>query len=606
MSSRPIALIAGLCASWSTGALAQGAPSPERLGPVFVTATRTPQLVTSLLSDVRAIDAEQIAAAGQSTLTELLQSQAGIEIVANGGPGQPSGVFLRGTNTNHVVVLVDGVRINSATSGTTAFENIPVNEIDRIEILRGPASSLYGADAIGGVIQIFTKQGGNRLSASAGIGTWRTQRYAANVARDFGATRLSVQAGYEDSLSFPATNEHNAFLFNPERDPYRNKNAGLNLSHDWAAGHTLTARALVSEGDTHFDSSPTTQDVNRQRLSTYAVESRDTFGSWQSSLRVARGTDDSTITGLFPGTFRTDQDQATWQNDLALPAGTATAGLEYRRERVDSTTTYTQTSRDIRSIFAGYSGGFDAHLLQVSGRHDDNSQFGGVDTGNLAYGYRITPELRLTAGVGNAFKAPSFNDLYFSSVFFAGNPNLKPERARNYELAAYYDGKGQRVGLTWYENRIHDLIAVDPTFTMVVNVNQARIRGGTAYYGTDVAGYRVRAEITHHDPIDLATGKQLVRRAKDFGNVTVDKDAGQWTLGGELVASGPRFDAADNNEASRMGGYALLNLRASYTLWRNFALAVRWNNVLDKVYELARGYNTPRSNGFVEIRYTSP
>jgi vitamin B12 transporter len=605
MPSQPIALIAGLCASWSIGALAQ-IVQPERLGPVFVTATRTSQPVSSLLSDVRMIDAEQIAAAGQSTLTELLQSQAGIEIVANGGPGQVSGVFLRGTNTNHVVVLVDGVRINSATSGTTAFENIPLNEIDRIEILRGPASSLYGADAIGGVIQIFTKQGGNRFTASAGIGTWRTERYAANLARDFGPTRLSVQAGYEDSLSFPATNEHNAFLFNPERDPYRNKNAGLNVSHDWAAGHTLTARVLMSEGDTHFDSSPTTQDVNRQRLSTYAVESRDTFGSWQSSLRVARGKDDSTITGLFPGTFRTNQDQATWQNDLSLPGGTATAGLEYRRERVDSTTTYTQTSRDIRSIFAGYAGGFDAHLLQVSGRHDDNSQFGGVDTGNLAYGYRMTPELRLTAGVGNAFKAPSFNDLYFSSPFFSGNPDLKPERARSYEVAAYYDGKRQRAGLTWYENRIHDLIAVDPTFTTVVNVDRARIRGGTAYYGTDVAGYRVRAEVTHHEPIDLATGKQLVRRAKDFGNVTVDKDVGQWTLGGELVASGPRFDAADNNEASRMGGYALLNLRATYTLWRNFTLAVRWNNVLDKVYELARGYNTPRSNGFVEIRYTSP
>jgi vitamin B12 transporter len=606
MSSKRLTLIAGVCACWSNGAIAQATPTPESLPKVFVTATRTPQPVASLLSDVRAIDAEQIAAAGQSTLTELLQSQAGIEIVANGGAGQPSGVFLRGTNTNHVVVLVDGVRINSATSGTTAFENIPLSEIDRIEILRGPASSLYGADAIGGVIQIFTKQGGDRFAASAGIGTWRTERYAASVARDFGSTRLSVQAGYVDSLSFPATNEHNAFLFNPERDPYRNKNAGLNVSHDWAAGHTLTARVLVSEGDTHFDSSPTTQDVNRQRLSTYAVESRDTFGSWQSSLRVARGTDDSTITGLFPGTFRTDQDQATSQNDLALPGGTATAGLEYRRERVDSTTTYTQTSRDIRSIFAGYSGGFDAHLLQVSGRHDDNSQFGGVDTGNLAYGYRITPELRLTAGVGNAFKAPSFNDLYFSSAFFSGNPNLKPERAHSYELAAYYDGKGQRAGLTWYENRIHDLIAVDPTFTTVVNVDQARIRGGTAYYGADVAGYRVRAEVTHHDPIDLATGKQLVRRAKDFGNVTVDKDVGQWTLGGELVASGPRFDAAENSEASRMGGYALLNLRASYTLWRNFSLAVRWNNVLDKMYELARGYNTPRSNGFVEIRYTSP
>jgi vitamin B12 transporter len=363
---------------------------------------------------------------------------------------------------------------------------------------------------------------------------------------------------------------------------------------------------MVSDARAHFDAGPDSDDLNRRRLATYAVESRDTFGAWESTLRIGRGTDDATVSGSFPSTFRTDQDQATWQNALPVPGGVATAGVEYRREKVASTTAFTQTRRDIRSIFAGYSGAFDRHLLQASARHDDNSQFGAVNTGNFAYGYRITPKLRVTAAAGNAFKAPSFNDLYFSSPFFSGNPDLEPERARNYEAAAYYDGNGQRAGLTVYENRIRDLIAVDSTFTTVVNVNKARIRGATAYYRIDVAGYRIGAEVTHHDPTDLGTGKQLVRRAKTFGSLNLDKEVGAWTLGGELVASGHRFDRADNSPSSRLGGYALLNLRASYALSRDFSVAARWNNVLDREYELVRGFNTPRSNGFVEIRYSSP
>jgi vitamin B12 transporter len=581
------------------------AAQPVRMDPVVVTATRIPQPVSSLLSDVRIIDSTDIANAGNQSLIELLQSQGGVEIATNGGPGQVSGVFMRGTNANHVVVLIDGVRVNSATSGTNAFENIPLNQIERIEILRGPASSLYGADAIGGVIQIFTRREGNRTSLSAGLGTWNTQRYSAGFAREIGTTRLSVQAGYDNTRGFSATNDRNAFSFNPDNDPYRNKNLGANLSHAWAPGQELALRALVSEGTAHFDSGPGSDDVNRQRLATYALESRNQLrANWSSTMRLARGTDDIQTLGSFPGGFRTDQDQVSWQNDIAAAGGQIALGLEYRQENVDSSTDYSLTRRTIRSVFAGYSGALGANLLQASARRDDNSQFGARTTGNLAYGYKITPDWRLSAAAGTAFKAPSFNDLYFVSPFFSGNPDLKPERAASRELAANYDNGTQRAGLTLFHNQIRDLIAVDPTFSTVINVNEAKIRGGTLHMGADAADYRLKAEVTREEATDQATGKLLPRRAKTFGSLSVARIAGPLWVGAEIVASGERFDTVANSPSSRLAGYALLNLRASYALSPAYAVSLRWNNVLDKEYELVRGYNTPGSNMFVSLEYT--
>jgi vitamin B12 transporter len=581
------------------------AAQPVRMDPVVVTATRIPQPVSSLLSDVRIIDSTDIANAGTQSLIELLQAQGGVEIATNGGPGQVSGVFMRGTNANHVVVLIDGVRVNSATSGTTAFENIPLNQIERIEIVRGPVSSLYGADAIGGVIQIFTRQGGNRTSLFAGLGTWNTQHYSAGFAREFGATRLSIQAGYEDTQAFSATNDRNAFSFNPDNDPYRNKNLGANLSHTWAPDQELALRALVSEGAAHFDSGPGSDDVNHQRLATYALESRNKlFADWSSTLRLARGTDDIQTLGSFPGGFRTDQNQVSWQNNIAAGGGQIALGLEYRRENVDSSTDYSLTSRTIRSVFAGYSGVFGANLLQASARRDDNSQFGARNTGNLAYGYRITPDWRVSASAGTAFKAPSFNDLYYVSPYFSGNPELKPERATSRELAANYDNGRERAGLTLYQSQIRDLIAVDPTFSTVINVNEAKIRGGNLHIGADVADYRLKAEVTREEATDAATGNLLPRRAKTFGTLSMARTVGALRFGAEIVASGERFDTVSNSASSRLAGYALLNVRASYAFSTDYAVSVRWNNVLDKEYELARGYNTPGSNVFVSLEYT--
>ena len=600
---------AALCAAGQL-ALSIGsacAADSNALPAVIVTATRTAQPLADTLADVRVIDAQAVRNAGASTLTELLAAHAGVEIAANGGPGQLSSVFIRGSNANHIVLLVDGVRLHSATAGLNAWENIPLAQIERIEVLRGTASSLYGADAIGGVVQIFTRRG-ERTQASVGAGSWRTRDASVGLGREIGSARLSVQAGYSESRGFSATNEGaDALTFNPDTDPYRNKNLGVSLEHEWTAGHRVAGRVLRSEGDTFFDCGPGADDVNRQILASYSLETRHQIAaSWLSMFRVARGIDDSAVAGNCAGSFRTDQDQFGWQNDIQALGGQVVAGAEWRRERVSSDTPFTQTSRVIGAAFAAHSFVVDAHRLSAGLRVDDNSQFGRHTTGRLEYGLQLTQQWRVSGAAGNAFKAPSFNDLYYPLSFgFSGNPNLRPERSRNFEAAVKFGDGAIQGGLVAFENRVRDLIAIDSTFSTVVNVNQARLRGATLNAAIVDPNWYARGEWTHQDAVDTGTGNRLARRARRHASASAGVTPGSWRAGFEWLAQGARFDAVSNAAASRLGGYGLLNAHAAYANTPELSVLVRLNNATDRRYELARGYNTPRRNVYVALEYAT-
>lgn len=579
---------------------------------VVVTATRFPQARSQTLQPVTIITAEDIAASGQQTLLDVLQALGGVEVAANGGFGQPSAIFMRGANPGHTLILVDGMRISSATAGTTAVEHIPLAQIERIEVVPGEMSSLYGSDAVGGVIQIFTKGGRDApaASASAGAGTYSTYALSGGLHRALGETQLSVNAGYFDTAGFDATKPSIPFgQHNPDRDPYRNSSVSAKLSHAPSDLHELGATVFQSEGTTHFDSGASTDDVNRQTLSAYSLYSRNQLtGIWKSLVRLAEGTDDSTVSGSAPGFFTTRQPQLTWQNDIGIGAGTAVVGLEYMTQHVASDTAYNQTYRSIRSAFAGYAGHHGAHSWQLNLRQDDNSQFGNHGTGLAGYAYSVTTALRVRASTGTAFKAPTFNDLYFPGF---SNPNLQPERSRSREAGISYEQGGQRFSATYFDNRISDLIVfvvTDPaTFAGTPeNVDRARIRGTELAYQAFGGPWQLRAKATFQNPVDEASGDLLPRRARQFGSLAVQNARGPWKLGGELVASGARFDRPGEDPAARMHGYALLNLTAAYSVNRSMVLRARWNNVFDREYELVQNFNTPGSNLFVALQYQTP
>jgi vitamin B12 transporter len=566
----------------------------DTVAQVVITANRQPQPRQETIADLVVIDADTLARSAAASLPELLQRQAGIEIAANGGPGQPSALFLRGTNANHVVVLIDGVRVNSATTGTNALEHLPLAQIERIEVLRGPASSLYGADAVGGVIQIFTRSGERAPSARLSLGSDRLRDASAGAGGRSGVTEWSLQVGAQDVRAFSSTNDASAFSFEPDRDPYRHAHAGGKLRHEWQPGHTLGVQLLASDAVTHFDAGPGTDDLNRQRITSVALSSEDRLGErWRSTLRLARGSDHLTTEGAFPGRFDTDQDQLGWQHDIRFDALDLVAGVEWRRESVSGDTAFTQTSRRIGSAYGGASTRLGAHRLEGSLRMDRNSQFGTRTTGRAGYGLDLAPDWRLAASAGTGFHAPSFNDLYFPLTFgFQGNPDLRPERSRGADLALRFQRERTSAALTFFVNRIDDLIAVDPSFSTVVNVNRARIRGATLVAQHAAAAWRVSGEWTWQDPRDIDADTLLVRRARRHGHAGAAYAPGPWEAGLDLTASGARFDSAANTPASRMGGYALVDLFARWSFSRTLAVSGRVRNAGDKRYELAQGYNT--------------
>jgi len=601
-------IIAALVAAAARLALAQSSEDA-----IVVTATRLPQTWSQTLQPVKIITAEDIAQSGQQTVVEVLQGLGGLEIASTGGFGQPSSVFMRGANSGHSLVLVDGMRISSATAGTTAFENVPIAQIERIEIVFGQMSGLYGADAIGGVIQIFTKSGKYTpgASVSVGAGSYDTNSASAGINSKVYNTDFSLNFGYFDTKGFDATkssvppgapNPNN----NPDRDGYRNANFSGKVAQHLDERNEIGFTAFWSDGTAHFDAGPTTDDVNHQKLSAYSVYSRNQINSvWRSMVRAGQSTDDLVVSGAFPGFVRTTQAQLTWQNDVKVGPGTAMAGLEYLAQQVASDTDYAQTHRMIKSAFAGYGGEIEKHALQANVREDSNSQFGDHTTGSLGYAYRLTSEVRLRVGTGSAFKAPTLNDLYFPGF---SNPDLRPERSRSKEAGVNYQFGNNRFSATYFDSRIKDLIVfvvTDPiTFAgMPQNVNQARIKGAELGYDGLFGGLRVGALLVFQNPVDDATGQLLQRRAREHGNFAINYMSGPRKVGTEIVASSARFDSTSEAPNTRMHGYAMVNLTASYTLSQEWLVRARWNNVFNRHYELAQNFNTPGSNVFVALQY---
>lgn len=578
---------------------------------IVVTATRLPQKISQSLQRVTVITAEDLAQSGGQTLAEILQSKGGVEVTANGGFGQPAAVRIRGAESRHTLILLDGMRIDSATTGATALENLPLNQIERIEIVPGALSSVYGSDAVGGVVQVFTKTGkaAPGIYASAGVGSYSTRTAQGGIGSRFGEngdTALNIGFGLLDSAGFSATKSSIPFgQHNPDSDAYRNTNFSARLAQHFSPGHEAGVQLFSSEGRTHFDSGLATDDVNRQTLSTWSLYSRNRITPlWQSLVRLGSGQDKSAISGAFPGSFRTDQDQFTWQNDFFLSNATITAGIEYLQQKVTSTTAYTETQRTVNSLFTGYQRTSGDHSGQINLRHDDNSQFGAHTTGSVGYGYRVNSNLRLRTSVGTAFKAPTFNDLYFPLSFgFSGNPNLRPERSNSRELGLDLNLGAHHFTATYFDNRIDDLIAIDPTFTTLLNLNHTRNQGTEWSYRSEFDGWRLNAQATLQNPKDVTTGKLLVRRAKEYGSVGMDKTIGAAKLGAQWVLSGARFDRAGEVPASRMGGYGLLNLTASYALAKDWTAGARLNNAFDRQYELTQHFNTPGRGVFVSLQY---
>jgi vitamin B12 transporter len=604
---KPLAALFPLFAM--TPALAQQLAS---LDPVMVTATRQAMRTSELLSDVTVIEPEELKQAGHSTLGEILSRQPGIEFTTNGSNGATGSVFMRGTASGHTLVLIDGMRVGSASLGQmSSWSRIPASQIERIEILRGPASSLYGSDAIGGVIQIFTRQGDGpfHVDAEAGAGNYDTYSASAGFSGRQDAWRYSLNASSYSTGGFNSIKNPKNAAYNKDRDGFSDQSLSGSLAYTIAKGHEAGASFFYSDGENKYDSSPKSV-AGKDYRNQLAVSSFSTYlknaltDNWTSTLRVGHSTDDSknTTNGLQSALFRTDQQQYSWQNDIRTGVGNFLLGVERLEQSVTGTGNFRTDERSINSALVGWNGSYQDHRLQANLRYDNNSQFGDKTTGSIAYGYRFTEHWRANVGYGTAFKAPSFNDLYYPLTFgYQGNPNLLPESSRNREAALHYEAGQHHVSLTWYLNQVENLISWSGV-TTPVNIGTARLEGTTLAYEGQVAGFDLNANYNYLDPRDAATGRQLARRASNYGGASVGQHLGPWEWRVELQASDRRFDTDANTR--KLAGYALTNVYGAYKFARDWSVFARVNNLFDRNYELAADYATPGLNAFVGIRYS--
>jgi len=575
---------------------------------VIVTPTRMPQSLDKTIADTTVLDEQEIRDSGAVDVPSLLKNLAGVEFYQSGGVGKQSSLFLRGTNSSHVLVLLDGVRINSATTGATAIDQLMLDQIERIEVVRGNVSSMYGSEAIGGVIQIFTRRakGEPAFNVSGGFGSNSTQRLAAGFGGETGDTTFNVQVSRNKTAGVSAIKPNIVPTVNPDNDGYDNTSLSGNVSHAFNADNSLAASVFQSRGNVQFDNAfgaTPDLDTGKSMLRKYSVASDNRLNSsWKSKLQLAQGTDDyqGYLNGVQSYYIKTNNRQISWQNTLTVnPSGSVLLGLENLSQHVTSDTAYTQTTRTVNSLFAGYTGNYDTHQAQVNIRQDRYSDFGIANTGLLGYAYAMSVAWRATASISTAYKAPTFNDLYYP-VAWGGNPNLQPEHSRNAEIGMHYAADGQRFDAIYFDNRILDLIAGYPS----MNINQARINGLELTYAGKFGDTGVKATLTSQNPRDIKTGQVLLRRANKFANLGVMQQFGTWSVGGEWQYSGKREDYDINTFArTTLASYSLVNLTANYDISKQLKLSLRADNLFDKDYMLAHGYNTLGRTLFVGLNY---
>lgn len=601
---KPLAALLPLLLAAPTQAVEQLAA----LDPVFVTATRQAQRASDVLFDTTVIERDEIRNAGpNATLNDLLARQPGIEINLKGGVGTDSSIFLRGSNNSHALVLVDGIRLGSTTTGYPAWGFIPLEQVDRIEIVRGSCSSLYGSDAIGGVIQIFTKRGDGpfRPFVETGAGTWNTKSLAAGFSGSQDGWRYSLQTSQREGDSYSAIHNPKNSAYNPDKDGYEIRSSSGNLSYAPAKGHEIGVGFLESEGWNRYDSYPKASDFKQsERIFGANIYTRNELTTaWTSTLKLGTSTDSSRqYENHAKGSqIRSEQTQLQWQNDIALPVGMALLAIERVEQGVSGSPNYAEDDRAINSYLVGWTGKFDAHRVQVNVRNDDNSQFGNHTTESLAYGYQLSADWRASVSYGTAFKAPTFNDLYWPG---SGNPNLKPEESENREASVHYETDRHHASLTYYDNEVSELIEWAPVngLWQPSNVAEARLRGLTMAYTGNWGGFRINGSIDLQKPEDTEDDTILRYRARRIAKAGVSRDFGPINIGVEALGSSERYNDAANNQV--LPGYGLVNVFASYRLARDWSIFARANNVFDKEYELVRDYATPERNLFVGIRYS--
>lgn len=588
--------------------------SPQNLPDLLVTATRTETAKNQLAAAATVYTRKDIERLQAKTLPELLSGTAGIDMSQSGGYGKDTNIYMRGTNSDHVLVLIDGIKFGSVTTGTSPFQFIPMDQVERVEIIRGPQSSLYGSEAIGGVIQIFIRKGSQQdkpnVTLDAGGGSYDTYRVAGTVSGKWKNNWYTLGSSQFGSQGFNSRQPISGrFGVNqPDNDGYLNTALNARLGHRFDNNAEIEAFFMRTEGKTEYDGNfqNKTEFVNQV---VGATANFNIVDNWRSILRLGQSRDDGdnfAPDGTFSSRFNSTRWNASWLNEVALSEDhQLIIGSDYRLDQADSSSSFNESSRYDAGIFTElHSRILDDHFINASIRGDKNEAFGEQVTGNFGWRYNGSYGISPFASFGNAFKAPSFNQLYFPGF---GNPSLKAEESTSFEAGL----AGEHDWIEWeiraYHTNIDNLIVTvtNPTtfLSSAENVGRAKIDGIEAEIGTQIMNWNSKLNMNLLSPKNRETNARLPRRAEKTLSYDLSRSFGQFDLGAKVLAQADRFD--DTLNKTKVAGYVTVDLRSAYHLSKNWTLSAKLNNLLNKQYQTVNTFNTADRNFFLSIRYNN-
>lgn len=583
------------------------------LSETVVTATRVPQPLSHLVADVSILDRDTIERSGAVGLAEVLARVPGIEMSRSGGPGSATNLYVRGAESRFTAVFVDGVRIDSQSTGGATWENIPLAQIDRIEVLRGPAGAVYGSDALSGVIQIFTKRGEGAFTPFVGLGfgTYGTQKIEAGFSGSDGPIDYSLGLARQSSDGFNARPTA-VPAQNPDTDGYTQQSFNARMGFQFNPAHRLEATALSSDLNSQYDSVATLNqdDRNLRSLQTLGLNWRAQWSDIYSTRISVTDSRDRYETRPTPFLSLTHLNGYLFQNEFRLGKQLLTAALERKVDQLENASLNRGRSQDALAL--GYGWTSPEHTVQLNARQDQDSEFGTQNTGSAAYAYAFSPKWRASASVGNAFRAPTL----FQRFGDNGVATLQPETSRNTEIGVRYTDGASNWGVVAYRNAVSNLLTfVSNQGTCLSNTPPKIGASPGCYFNTAQAEYvgvtlsgrqrlgdvDLRASLDVQDPRDQLTGKMLTRRSNQHATLGISTRLSGWSLGADTQLSGLRYDDAANTTV--LPGYVLLNLHAQTRVAKDWTALVRVDNATDTAYQLANTYATPGRTLYVGLKW---